>query len=291
MQQAILAKGRSFLARNGHLPYVELPLSFSSSLGGKAEMNCIHGAACVIFHAFADITDEAQDHELPEEPWGPWGWEQAVNTGLSLLFSSMGYLEQHLAAPLASEAMPVLLRAGQEMTWGQHVDLLKTLEHADPLSRYLETVSRKTGASVGAYAELAAVLAGRDRAMRGRCQELGRSLGMLFQMISDLDELCFVFPSADYVNGRLSFPMALGLAQLEDLDRAQLEAFRNQPQLFEQASLVSFLEAKGIKSYALFRIEAQRRHVRTMITETFDVPDPYLLRIVETTVSRGCSPI
>lgn len=279
LQRAVLRKGDRALEKDGHWPIVDFPLAIHKALGSDPGPAEAVAGSCALFYAFADITDDAQDHALGPEPWETWGWEQAVNTGTSLLFLSLQHLFDRLEPALAGRLASIFVRAGNEMTLGQHDDLIgQTAEPA--LARYLLLIERKSGASFGAYAEAMAAASG--SIMASEFRDFGRNLGMIFQMMNDTYELWSNRLSPDLVNGRLSLPIILALEQLEGEQKRRLQALlRPSADLECQRQLVGFLEESGIKAYATLRIEVYKRRAKQLAQRLGIERDPYLACLLD----------
>lgn len=281
LQRAVLAKGQAAIRADGHWPIVDFPLALHGALGGSVAAGLGVAGACALFYGFADVIDDAQDHDLPSLPWADWGWEQAVNTGLSLLFESLQYLYE--AVPQAAPAIvAVMVRAGRTMTYGQHLDLIGQKARLLGWPSYLEAIERKSGASFGAYAQAVALANGLSNEAVASYQLLGQSLGILFQMLNDSYELWNNRLSSDFSNRRLSLPIALGFEQLAGEARSTFESLLSGPRdLAAQRRLVAFLEASGVKGYATLRIEVYRRKVEGLVAQLGLSDVPYLARLLD----------
>lgn len=282
LQRAVLSKGLRALEKDGHWPIVDFPLAIYQRLDGDQNGGVAIGGACALFYAFADVTDDAEDHDLDSETWASWGWEQAINTGNSLLFLALQYLYDHLPSDAAGLLASSFITSGLTMTYGQHADLLGLSGSNRSLATYLRTVEQKSGASFATYAEVAALAAGRDRKSAREFAEFGRLLGSMFQMISDLHELWGPALSSDLLNRRLSFPIALGFEQFGDLARTSFEELlAASPDQRQQELVVAFLEERGIRAYATMRIEVYRRRARELAARLGLDAEPYVIRLVE----------
>ncbi|HEY9855553.1 MAG TPA: polyprenyl synthetase family protein [Stenomitos sp.] len=281
LQRAVLSKGSLAVQADGHWPIVDFPLALHRALGGDPAVGLGVAGTCAMFYGFADVVDDAQDHDLTAVPWDAWGWEQAVNTGLALLFESLQYLYE--VAPQAAPAIvEVFIRAGRTMTHGQHVDLIGQDVQQPGWQSYLSAVERKSGASFGAYAQAIALANGQSPETAMVYQDLGRSLGVLFQMLNDTYELWNDRLSSDFENRRLSLPIALGFEQLQGAARQQLVSVLSGPRTLEtQHQLVDFLEASGVKGYATLRIEVYRRKIEGLVAQLGLSGVPYLGRLLE----------
>lgn len=281
LQRAVLQKGHRLLEREGQWPILDFPLNVGRILGVGSEEARAVAATCALFHGFADVTDDAQDHDLAPDPWATWGWEQAVNTGTSLLFQSLALLFDYLPSRLAGDITAVFVRAGLEMTYGQHVDLRGAI-HADTrLGDYQLMVERKSGASFGAYGEAMALASGANPQVAQEIRAFARSLGVMFQSISDLHELWRPTLSSDFVNRRASFPIVLGFEQLTGAPRERfLALLRGEANLDSQRDLTTLLEKAGVRAYATLRIEVYRRQARAVAERLKIDADSYFSSLV-----------
>ncbi|MBO9540367.1 polyprenyl synthetase family protein [bacterium] len=277
LQRAVLSKAERALASTGQWTVLDYPLALARALGVPAEAALPVAGACALFYAFADVTDDAQDHDLAPSPWDAWGWEQAVNTGTALLFASLRSLEERLPVEVAAQASAVLVRAGLEMSYGQHMDLIGLAAERAGLADYMLAIERKSGASFGAYAELVAIAGGLEPARVAAYRAFGRALGTLYQMMNDTHELWGMALCPDFVNRRRALPFVLAFEQLSEEALIRFRRLLEGPADWEhQAELVALLEAAGIKSYLTMRIELQRRRALDLATQLGIGAEPYL---------------
>lgn len=282
LQRAVLLKARASFEREGHWPIIDFPLALHRALGGDDPVGETLAGACALFYAYADVTDDAEDHDLPPDPWGVWGWEQAVNTGNALLFACLQYLFDRLTPERAAPLVEAFVRGGWVMTAGQHDDLRGQEGPAASLQAYLTAIQRKSGASFGAYAQAVALANHRERSEAERFRELGERMGMLFQTMNDTHELWGGRLSPDFANRRLSFPIVLALEQLQGGAAEPLHALLRGPATLErQHELVSLLESSGIKGYATLRIEVYRKRARELAATLGVAEEPYVERLLD----------
>lgn len=282
LQRAVLAKSRAAFDRDGHWPIVDFPLAIHRQLNGDPRPGTAIAAACLLFYSFADVIDDAQDHDLTPDPWERWGWEQAVNTGTSLLFLCLQSLHDLLPPDKVGPVSEIFVRAGFAMTAGQHVDLIGQGGEIPGVSEYLQMIEGKSGASFGAYAAATAALNGLPSARVKDFAEMGRALGGLFQMLNDTYELWDSRYSPDYANGRLSLPIVLAHEQLQGVLREAFLALLSEPPSLElQYDLVMLMERGGIKEYATLRIEVYRKRAQALAQQLGVAGDPYLKRLLE----------
>lgn len=282
LQRAVLGKARDRLAQDGHFPVIDFPLALHRHLEGSVEVGRTVGAACLLFYAFADVIDDAQDRDLGEALWAEWGWEQAVNTGLTLLFQSLRLAFESLPPGVAGGVVACFVQAGHLMTCGQHVDLMPPSRNVISFPAYLELVERKSGASFGAYAEASALANGQSPGMSARFRALGQALGTLFQMLNDTYELWGTVLSPDYANLRPSLPLVLAREQVSGEAAQHFASLLAPPRhLDRQRELVALLEGEGLRAYAMLRIEVYRRRAQALARELSCEQDPYLRSLLE----------
>ncbi|MNY17861.1 Polyprenyl synthetase [compost metagenome] len=200
-----------------------------------------------------------------------------------MLFLALQSLYDRLPQVTAGPAVEVLVRAGLEMTHGQHVDLLGQAMPLPTFEAYAKAIERKSGASFGAYAQLVAIANGSPGLECQRFRDFGRLLGMMFQMMNDTHELWSATLCPDFVNARLSLPFVLALEQLAGRQREELDDLLAGPKDLErQARLVAFLEGAGLRAYITMRIELIRRRVREAARDLCLDAEPYLASLLET---------
>jgi len=282
LQRAVLLKAIGSFEREGHWPIIDFPLSLHRALGGHEATGEAVAGACALFYAYADVTDDAEDHDLSADPWHQWGWEQAVNTGNALLFACLQFLFDRLGTERAAPLVEAFVRGGWTMTSGQAQDLLGQSAQDPRLAAYLEAIQGKSGASFGAYAQVTALANGRPLDEAEAFRELGERMGMLFQTMNDTHELWGSRLSPDFANRRLSFPIVLGHEQLRGEAAEQFRGLLTGPATLErQRELVSLLESAGIRGYATLRIEVYRKKARELAERLGVESEPYVRRLLD----------
>ncbi|HEY9898551.1 MAG TPA: polyprenyl synthetase family protein [Pantanalinema sp.] len=274
LQRAVLDKALASHRSAGHFPVSDMPGALLSAFSASPSDQLGLGGACVLFYAFADVTDDAQDKDLQPDPWLRWGWEQAVNTGFSLLFLCLRWIRERCPSHAAGMLASLFSEAGLSMTHGQHLDLMGQSVDSPRLDRYLKTIELKSGASFGAYARAASMIGARDEDDCKAFYQFGKALGMMFQMMNDTHELWRNELSSDFRNGRLTLPLVLALEQ--GRDEGLMELLEGDRTLERQHDLVQCLEAKGIRANATMRIELLRREAMQLASRLGVRDEPYL---------------
>lgn len=251
-----LNKAAAHLQSNRHWPVVELPLRLGAEFALSPRISTDLAIASLLLYGFADITDDAQDGDLPEEI----SWQRAVNAGNLLSFlGSEVLLGMPLDASLSNQLASAYAAAGRHMTYGQESDLLATYPHVPSLEAYFDAIAKKSGASAAFFAQAAAIAAGKPEQSIQDLGEFGRSLGIYIQILSDLEGYDGQV-SSDFKNLKVTLPLLFGLTGSErNTIRTHLE----------QGSAVELAEALrrlGAPAYCRMRAELFRRRASTALS-------------------------
>jgi geranylgeranyl pyrophosphate synthase len=232
-----LAKLDQLLAHHPEWPFLSLPEAIGQALGVPPDQRCRVLAGGMLLYLAADVTDDAQDGDLPEVPWGNPPWPRAVNLGNALLFGAVSALR----------GTPELLAtAGIRMAGGQHLDLDLPRTEAE----YLACIEGKSGASLGLLCEAMATH-GNGHALPAR--DLGVAVGSAIQLQSDIAEL---FNPAG--TGR---DLALGKRTLPilHLEAWQGKPFDPEPFQDDRVALLGRFGEAGTAAYCQVRLETYHR--------------------------------
>lgn len=150
-------------------------------------------AALELVHNFSLIHDDIQDNdrERRHRPtvWSVWGVPQAINAGNAMhLVASLALFrmaQDGVAAGKVLGAQRVLEQSCLAMIEGQYLDLCfeSRLDIAE--RDYLQMIERKTGALMACSLEMGALLGSEDDRVVQGFRELGRNLGLAFQVRDD----------------------------------------------------------------------------------------------------------
>lgn len=241
----------------------EVPRRCLRALGGPEALGEDLAAACILYNCAGDVIDDAQDDELGGNPaWRGWGWRDAVNVGVGLLFTHGAFLAG-LDAPAEARAgwARALQAGGRTLTAGQHVDL-RAHGGADlDEEGVLRLGAEKAGAAIGAFASLAPIWAGRDDVDAWRA--LGVTIGQLFQLVSDLAPYQGFGPHADLAAAKLTLPLVVARDMDPDLPTTWAGGLPLPPD--RQDVLRRRVVASGAVSYARMRVEVLQREAAGQI--------------------------
>lgn len=253
LRQALAPEGE-LARRHPAWPVVRLPLTVHTALGGEPDAGTELAAACALFFASADVTDDAQDGDLAPGAFGD-SWQQAVNAGHALIFLSQAVATAATAARHRGRVAEAFAAAGLAMSLGQARDLaqrgadLKAVGEA----AYLETIRGKAGASFRLYAALGAIALGRSPRLVAALQAYGEAFGTAVQLASDLTDLAGP-DSRDQRNRQPTLPVIAAWHRLSPGDRPMfLASWRGEA---GAVPLSFFLERTGATRYAQARLAA-----------------------------------
>src|SRR5439155_19917357 len=120
------------------------------------------------------------------------------------------------------------------------------------------SVAGKSGETVGLFAEMAAHLAGAPATAVEAYADLGRALGIAWQLRSDVYDIFSAPRSSDLVNGARTLPVALHLDGLAPPERAAFVALLDRARVEEAArdAVRRALRAGGVVQACAVVVEA-----------------------------------
>lgn len=270
---AVLAKLQAEFADNRVFPALLGPYLVWEALGQKVDVRLVHlGTAHLLFYAFLDITDDAEDHDLDRDPWRELGPELAINAGTALQFLSLLALDRLSEAGVKSAPIARLrqafITAGWHLASGQHRDLYRRKDPSWEPSEALETVRLKTGSSVRLYFETPAILAAVRPKVCRALADCGEALGVIMQIHGDYQDVVEHAISPDLRDGLITYPVRLAYAALppqqqETLAVAVAQAPRSQP---AHAIVRHYLQQTQVPQ----RINAALQPYRDQVHQTLD---------------------
>lgn len=151
-------------------------------------------AAIELVHNFSLIHDDVQDddRERRHRPtvWAIWGKPQAINAGTAMrVIASLTLLrlgEQGVPAEVQLEAQRLLDESCLRLIEGQYLDISFEGRLDVGVDEYLQMIGLKTGALIACALEMGALLGGAGAPAVGAFRELGRNLGLAFQIRDDI---------------------------------------------------------------------------------------------------------
>jgi geranylgeranyl diphosphate synthase type I len=165
------------------------------SLGGEYRKALPAAAAVELGHNFSLVHDDIEDsdRERRHRPtlWALWGVPLAINAGDALFALSRLALyrlmkEEEYEPQKLLDVMRVYDETCLALCEGQYLDISFERRTDVTVDEYLEMISKKTAALIGASIETSAMMATDDQDVIDAYHRLGRDLGMAFQIADDL---------------------------------------------------------------------------------------------------------
>lgn len=241
------AEGRPYAGTAGKMVRPTLCLLTCEAVGGDYHRALPAAAAIELLHNFSLIHDDIEDNSTERHGrktvWSLWGVAQAINVGdgmFALAHAAMYQLQDENIPPnQVLAAVRMLEQACLELCEGQHRDISFESRLDVTLAEYLEMVSGKTGALMGAAAGIGALLGGGSPETVAALQRFGHHLGIAFQIYDDYlgiwgEPAATGKPTGDDIRDRKkSFPVLHALETATAEDRARLRSLYREQHLSE----------------------------------------------------------
>src|SRR5437588_63710 len=151
-------------------------------------------AAVELTHNFTLIHDDIEDGDTERRHrptlWKIWGIPQAINTGDGLFalarLALWEVVDEGVEDPIAARLGAVLDHACVVLSEGQYLDMSFEGWQAISVAKYVDMISRKTGALRVCAAEMGALVGTRDQVTIERLRSFGYAMGVAFQVRDDL---------------------------------------------------------------------------------------------------------
>jgi geranylgeranyl diphosphate synthase type I len=254
------ADGRPAKAGRGKRIRPVLCLLVSEAACGRGNPARPAAAAIELVHNFSLLHDDIQDRSPLRRGrptvWSIWGEAQAINAGDAL------FALAHLALPRLTETpgarqgmmLQILGETCLELTRGQHLDISFESRNGVSTDEYLNMVTGKTAALIGAATYLGAMAAGADEARQAHFRAFGENLGMAFQVQDDVldiwgdPEVTGKEAAVDIRQRKKTLPVLYALARSEELGKLYAD-----PEPFDDSAVelaISLLDEVGAREYA-----------------------------------------
>jgi geranylgeranyl diphosphate synthase, type I len=245
---------------------------FSCEACGGDYRDALPAAAAVeLVHNFSLIHDDIQDddRERRHRPtvWAVWGKPQAINAGTAMRVLASGAVERLLQLGISLRKLFQVNRRLNEMSLrlieGQYLDISFEDRYDITVDDYINMIGHKTGALIEGSMELGAYLGTSRRTTVRSFKNIGRNLGLAFQIRDDIlgiwgNEAETGKPSGNDIRRRKkSFPVVYALENSGSLQREELLAIYRKSRPSEEEverALEIFMEA-GVKARAQQMIE------------------------------------
>lgn len=234
-------------------------------------------SAVEMLHNFSLIHDDIEDHSSTRRGkltvWKKWGVEKAVNIGdvlYSMAIQTIQSGELTFQTEAILESAQLFANTAFGLLQGQQMDMdFEGNINVDP-QNYLKMIAGKTGALLAYCCEVSAVLAEREREVRGHLRAVGLNLGLSFQIYDDWlgiwgDEQQTGKPQfSDLLEHKISYPVLLGLAENGRFRRLWRE---QKCALQEVQCMAELLVESGIDAEVLAKSEEYNNIAITALNE------------------------
>lgn len=161
------------------------------AVSGEYEKALPAAAAVELVHNYSLIHDDIQDddRERRHSPtvWSVWGKPQAINAGTAMRILASLALSRLKVAPQKQQLSQSLLDISTLiLIEGQYLDISFENRFDITVDDYLDMIDRKTAALISCSLELGALLGTDDKGMIVGFRDIGRNLGLAFQIKDDL---------------------------------------------------------------------------------------------------------
>src|SRR2546421_9915674 len=254
-------------------------------------------AAIELPHNFTLIHDDIEDGDTERRHrptlWKLWGIPQAINTGDGLFalarLALWEVVDEGVEGPIAARLGAVLDQACVVLSEGQYLDMSFEGWQAISVAKYVDMISRKTGALMGCAAEGGALVGPRARETIERLRSFGYAVGVVFQVRDDLlgvggtTEKWGKPPAGDVYRRKKSLPFLHALEHAEANDQRYLrEVFQQGTEVTsEQVEEVLAIFARSrTKAYCCAFLAEQCRLATEALENVPRVGNPEALRAI-----------
>ncbi len=277
LETALFSKKRQDTgAEDGSEKWGLLPGLCCQAAGGQADWVDTIAASWILFYTAADLMDSAQDQDEPAEWWKDGGPAVALSAATGLFFCAAALLSEAAFSEKTAAVAPQLTKdfhlSFLQMSSGQYADLRNT--HPN-LAQYQDIASQKSGSFFALACRSGARVAIQDIERINHFGEFGHSLGMLIQVLDDLEDLNSLLHSDKAHLSKSIFhslPYIYAMQVLPQTENAQLARSLELASRDSQAALKTFdmIEKSGAVIYLLAEIERHRSRALETLTQAAD---------------------
>ncbi|MFQ6121540.1 MAG: polyprenyl synthetase family protein [Dehalococcoidales bacterium] len=164
------------------------------AVGGDYHLALPAAAAIELVHNYSLIHDDIQDddRERRHRPtvWSIWGKPQAINAGTAMrLLANVTLLRlRERGAPLEKQlcAQYLIDETSLRLIEGQYLDISYESRFDISVNDYLSMIEGKTAALIACSLEIGALLGTDDKPVIESFRDIGRNLGLAFQIRDDI---------------------------------------------------------------------------------------------------------
>ena len=195
-----------------------LPLACAAAIGGDPRKAISTATSCAFLLVAMRWFDDLQDRDRNESLWKEIGPGRALNMASAALNISWKTLADDETLPRA--ALQAYGKHTAALARGQDLDLQEN--SVQTMNDYWRLMRGKTGASLALACEVGALSACPDNSeMAAVCARFGTHMGVLMQILDDLDGTFRPIGIGDLRAGKTTLPVLYGLA-IDHEARAEL---------------------------------------------------------------------
>jgi geranylgeranyl diphosphate synthase, type I len=235
--------------------------------GGDPRQAVPAASGLELLHNFSLLHDDIEDNSATRRhrptAWTVFGLPLAVNAG-DAMFSVAHLAFYRLAergVPLAQifEALRVFDDMCLALTEGQFLDMSFEGRAAVEVPEYFRMVQGKTGALLGASAQIGALIAGAEPDVVTACRRYGRALGMAFQLQDDVlgiwgsEAVTGKSAASDILAKKMSLPVIYGMSDADVGPALRARYAGPQFTLDDVPPVLALLNAAGAREFTEMR--------------------------------------
>lgn len=266
-----------------HHEVVVLPLIACQAAGGSPEQAVPVAAAWRALHIAARLLDDAEDGDIRHWAQDEQASARIINLGTGFIGIANLALAQADKTLSAEQRLTLSQRFNQTMmvmAGGQHLDLLP--EGVTGLEAYWRHIQGKSGAFFGLAVQGGALCAITDKEALDRYYEFGYNLGVMLQLINDLNGFFAEGPHDDLASGKRTAPIFF----IEDFAPAPVQSalqallLQAPHDLNARQRIRKIAKEQGADAYILAETARRRAQARHSLLPADD-PDGALEELLE----------
>lgn len=245
---------KSHLTSFNFRPAVLLPVVACAAAGGAPQSAVSSAAAMAFLLLGTRWLDDAVDRDRADGLWSAVGPERSTLFGASALALAFQAVASDPDTP--REATCRLARYSVAMARGQDLDLTGK---ARSLDKYWELMRGKAGAGFALACEMGAITARAEASITDACGEFGMHLGVIVQILDDLEGCFRPEGVGDLRQGKVTLPLIYALAS-EHERRDEMEDLVERGDLGQDATRAAEIaESSGARDYCIWAALEERK--------------------------------
>ena len=278
---------RPALADSGKRVRPVLCLLCCEACGGRFASALPLAGAVELLHCFSLVHDDIQDRSAVRRHrptvWQVWGEAHGINVGDGLYaaaHASLYRLEQAFGAGLALQVAECFEETALRLCEGQYLDMAFEAEPEVSRDQYTTMIDRKTAALLGFAAWGGARLGGADDALARCYREMGRRIGLAFQIQDDLLGIWGAegetgkSASSDIASGKKTLPLLMALEALPAAGAGELRRIYSSAESQERdvARARELIEDSGAQERCASLVEEYHSSALRLLEEANPLP-------------------